>query len=224
MIENKQNSPCAGALAQPTIVGPRIQNPEPSLCPHPPSPSSTSPRSPPSCPSSCPPSSPPAQNALSHPGHGNGRSEKWSVSGGLGRVLPHSQSSIFSGKKKIVSGQKCKPLASLHKIARKVRNIFGKYLENALKVPPLNILPSVWVLVAGEGIMEIAREYIFTAILSIFSFSENIYISRNIYFRECIFQRKHFSENKFPLQFFPIFFFSPPSHNIVRYTKPQQKA
>ena len=191
MIENKQNSPCAGAQAQPTIVGPRIQNPEPSLCPDPPSPSSTSPRSPPSCPSSCPPSSPPAQNALSHPGHGNGRSEKWSVSGGLGGVLPHSQSSIFSGKKKIVSGQKCKPLASLHKIARKVRKIFWKYLKNALKVPPLNILPSVWVLVAGEGIMEIAREYIFTAILSIFSFSENIYL------KEYIFQSMYISEKIF---------------------------
>ena len=75
--------------------------------------------------------------------------------------------------------------------------------------------------------MEIARarEYIFTAILSIFSFSDNIfyihaehifqviYISENVYFREYIFHRS-----------FPNIFLFTPSHNMLRYTQPQQKA
>ena len=205
MIENKQNSPCEGALAQPTIVGPRIQSPEPSLCPDPPSPSSTSPRSPPSCPSSCPPSSPPAQNALSHPGHGNGRSEKWSVSGSLGRVLPHSQSSIFSGKKKIVSGQKCKPLASLHKIARKVRKIFWKCLKSSpSKYSPFCL--SVGCRRRDNGNSQ--RIYIHRNSLDIFLFrkhiSQGIYISENVYFRENIFQRINFR-----CSFFQYFSFHP---------------
>ena len=77
-------------------------------------------------------------SAILASGHGNRRSEKWSVSVGLGRVLPHSQSSIFSGKRKTVSEQKCKPLASLHKIViRKSKKANIEYLgeKNALKVP-----------------------------------------------------------------------------------------
>ena len=75
-------------------------------------------------------------SAILASGHGNRRSEKWSVSSGL--VLPHSQSSIFSGKRKTVSEQKCKPLASLHKIViRKSKKTNIEYLgeKNALKVP-----------------------------------------------------------------------------------------
>ena len=58
-------------------------------------------------------------SAILASGHGNRRSEKWSVSVGLGRVLPHSQSSIFSGKRKTVSEQKCKPSASLFEKRKK---------------------------------------------------------------------------------------------------------
>ena len=85
-------------------------------------------------------------SAILASGHGNRRSEKWSVSAGLGRVLPHSQSSIFSGKRKSVSEQKCKPLASLHKQVRTFKNKNTLERRNALKVSiflPLNIPPSV---------------------------------------------------------------------------------
>ena len=70
-------------------------------------------------------------------------------------------------------------------------------------------------LVPGEGIMEIARarEYIFTASLSIFSFSENIYFEKYVYFRVCIFQRIFVHHN------FPDIFLFTPSHNILMHTE-----
>ena len=69
--------------------------------------------------------------------------------------------------------------------------------------------------------MEIARarEYIFTASLSIFSFSENIYIfGKYVYFRVCIFQRIFVHHN------FPDIFLFTPSHNILMHTEPLQKS
>ena len=153
-------------------------------------------------------------SAILASGHGNRRSEKWSVSAGLGRVLPHSQSSIFSGKRKTVSEQKCKPLASLHKIVRKSTKT-REYLEekNASKVAISGSKYSLFCLSVGSrrrdnGNSQSQRIYIHRNSLHIFLFR------KYMYFREYIFQRMYISENICSPQFSRYF----PFHPFPQYT------